>query len=258
MGLDSKPGDFTGLASDYSSNRPGYSDIVLRIVLSSLDLPHEQARAADIGAGTGIWTRMVCSAGLREVNAVEPNKDMLIHGQKDSVNTSIIWSAGTGENTGLPDNSQDLVSMASSFHWVDFDKSTKEFYRILKPSGLFCALWNPRVIRKNPLLQEIEDYITYLKPDLVRKSSGNSGITSGLLDRLEKTGLFSNIFYIEAPHVVHMTKDRYIGAWRSVNDIRSQLGAKLFQQFLEYIEVKIKETDLIEAHYLTRCWCAIK
>lgn len=253
-----KLGDFTGLASNYSKNRPGYSDIVLRTILSNLDTHIDHASAADIGAGTGIWTRMLWSAGLRTITAVEPNRDMLLRGQKDSVNTSIIWSQGTGEKTGLQSESYNLVSMASSFHWVDFDKSTKEFHRILRPSGIFCSLWNPRVVSKNPLLQQIEDYITYLKPDLIRNSSGNSGITSGLLERLVQTDLFANVFYIEAPHVVNMATDRYVGAWRSVNDIRYQMGEELFNVFIEYIETSLKGVDSIEAHYMTRCWCAVK
>ena len=38
----------------------------------------------DIGAGTGIWTRMMYDAGIKNIKAVEPNKDMRKQGQEDN------------------------------------------------------------------------------------------------------------------------------------------------------------------------------
>jgi hypothetical protein len=49
--------------------------------------------------------------------------------------------------------------MASSFHWADFELATKEFSRVLRKGGRFCALWNPRLIEVNPMLVEIEMYL---------------------------------------------------------------------------------------------------
>jgi ubiquinone/menaquinone biosynthesis C-methylase UbiE len=49
----------------------------------------------------------------------------------------------------LADGSVDLVSMASSFHWADFDTACDEFHRILRSGGVFVALWNPRLIEVN-------------------------------------------------------------------------------------------------------------
>ena len=59
----------------------------------------------------------------------------------------------TGEDT-LQENDQfDWVIMASSFHWTDHTKSLPEFSRILKPSGYFTALWNPRDIQRSEFLR---------------------------------------------------------------------------------------------------------
>ena len=51
---------------------------------------------------------------------------------------------------------------------------------------------------------------------------------------------------------------RYIGAWKSVNDIQVQLGKDKFTQFLEYIKNKTKNKEYIETTYLTRSWTARK
>jgi hypothetical protein len=62
--------------------------------------------------------------------------------------------------------------------------------------------------------------------------------------------------YLEGRHVISMTPARYLGAWRSVNDLRVQLGAQAFEAFLDFVERRISGENLIEATYLTRAWSA--
>ena len=50
----------------------------------------------------------------------------------DSNGKIIKWLSGYAEQTNLSNSSCDWVTMASSFHWADFDLATKEFYRILR------------------------------------------------------------------------------------------------------------------------------
>jgi len=53
-----------------------------------------------------------------------------------------------------------------------------------------------------------------------------------------------------------MSPQRYLGLWRSVNDLRVQLGESKFDKFLMFIENRLKGVDTIEATYLTRAWSA--
>jgi hypothetical protein len=53
-----------------------------------------------------------------------------------------------------------------------------------------------------------------------------------------------------------MSPDRYVGAWRSVNDLRVQLGSERFDAFLSFVEERIRGIEAIEATYLTRAWSA--
>ena len=138
-----KSGDFTGLAKDYSQHRPDYCPSVLNALIGLLEKPVTEVDFVDVGAGTGIWTRMVQAMGFRSVTAIEPNDDMRQNGSADSQQTNIRWLAGSAETTGLADDSADWVSMASSFHWVNFDTATKEFHRVLRAGGRFIALWKP-------------------------------------------------------------------------------------------------------------------
>lgn len=249
-------GDFTGLATDYSQNRPDYAPSVLDALLGLLGKSPAEADFVDVGAGTGIWTRMVNARGFRSVAAVEPNEDMRKNGEADSTATDIRWSAGSAESTGLADGSADWLSMASSFHWADFDTATREFHRVLRPGGLFTALWNPRLIEVNPMLVEIEAHLDTLRPNIKRVSSGRSGITETLTEQLWASPCFEAVTYVESRHIIEMTPERYMGAWRSVNDLRVQLGEEKFDAFLTFVEHRIAGQKTIEATYLTRAWSA--
>jgi len=251
-----KHGDFTGLAVDYAKFRAGYAPHVATAILKYVGREPGKIDAADVGAGTGIWTRVLSARGLHSIVAVEPNDDMREQGIRTSHGSSIRWHKGSAEATGLPDSSVDLVSMASSLHWADFEKACHEFHRILRPHGVFCALWNPRLIEANPLLVDIEAQITQLKPEVQRVSSGRSGITEKLTDMLCAKPQFTDVLYLEGRHSQRQTPEQYMGAWRSVNDLQVQLGPELFQRFLDLTERRIVGLPFIETTYLTRAWLA--
>jgi ubiquinone/menaquinone biosynthesis C-methylase UbiE len=256
MSVKLKHGDYTGLAGDYAKFRPGYAPQVATAILGFVGRDAANVDAADIGAGTGIWTRILAARGLRSIVAIEPNDEMRKKGVETSRGTPIEWRKGSAEVTGLPDASADLVSMASSFHWADFDKACDEFHRILRPGGVFVALWNPRLVEASPLLMEIESEITRLKPDFRRAFSGRLGLTERLTDLLCSKEGFDDVLYLEGRQVARQTPEQYLGVWRSVNDVQVQLGPDLFGQFLRYVERKVEDLSLIETTYLTRAWTA--
>lgn len=255
MSTTMQHGDFSQLAENYSKFRPGYAPEVLTKILDKVGQETTQISFADIGAGTGIWTRMVAER-IGSAVAVEPNDQMRTYGEADNNGLDIQWKRGSAEQTGLIDHSFDLVTMASSFHWPDFDQTTREFARILKPGGIFTALWNPRLIEVNPLLVEIEAKLKDFIGDKKRVSSGRSEFCATLEDRLRTCGVFDEVTFVEGQHVEEMSRERYLGVWRSVNDIRVLAGEENFNAFMDFIESRIKNEDKIEATYLTRAWIA--
>lgn len=251
-----KHGDFSNLAEDYAKYRPGYSSSVLKAILALVE--KEQIDFADVGAGTGIWTRIVAAnSKVKSAFAVEPNDEMRKQGSNGNGTLNISWKKGSGEATSLENNSCDLLSMASSFHWVDFEKGMNEFSRVLRPGGRFVALWNPRYIKDNPVLVEIENKILELCPNIKRVSSGSSEFVNKLTDRLTSCEDFEDLIYIEGRHSVNLTKEQYIGAWRSVNDLQYQMGDK-FGDFMKFISDKIANLDYVKSTYLTRAWTVRK
>jgi ubiquinone/menaquinone biosynthesis C-methylase UbiE len=252
-----KHGDFSTLADNYAKFRPKYSDIVRDTILSMTHKPLTDVKFADVGAGTGLWTRMIAEKGCQTL-AIEPNDNMRTNGEKQNGSLDIDWKKGSGEATGIDSDSLDLITMASSFHWTKFDVSTREFARVLKEKGLFVALWNPRLIEVNPLLVQIENKLKELVPNLKRVSSGRADFTKNLYQNLQSSPYFKDVLYLEGRHVEKQTPEHYIGLWESVNDIKVQAGEKIFKEFLSYIKNKIKDLEFIEATYLTRAWAARK
>lgn len=249
-----KLGDFTGLAENYARFRPGYSETVLSAVLGIAGKSARELDVVDVGAGTGIWTRILAARGVKSILAVEPNDDMRSQGEAGNNGLAIGWRKGSAEVTGLADKSADLLCMASSFHWADFDKSTREFHRVLRPAGHFLALWNPRFIHDNPMLVDIENKLGELKPAMQRVSSGSSAFVEKLTTRFNQHPLFLDPVYIEGRHTAQLTQEQYLGVWNSVNDIRAQLGEALFKTFIDYVQSRIAKSPLIDCTYLTRAW----
>ncbi|PIQ27991.1 SAM-dependent methyltransferase [bacterium (Candidatus Blackallbacteria) CG17_big_fil_post_rev_8_21_14_2_50_48_46] len=247
-----KQGDFSELAQAYR-HRTGYSLRVLKSLAAYVGAWREDFQVADIGAGTGKLTENLLELGFR-IHAVEPNQAMRSEGISQVNHSHVIWSEGSAEMTGLPDNYADWILMASSFHWTDYPKTLAEFSRILKPGGYFTALWNPRNLEANELHQRIEAKIYEIAPEIQRVSSGSSRFTEDLDAKLLSTGHFTDLIFMQAPHEVQMTPERYLGAWRSVNDIQAQAGPERFKLILAAIEKEIEHLDEVIVPYQTRAW----
>lgn len=247
-----KHGDFTELAEKYAKYRAGYAPFVCDAICALLP---NSPQVADVGAGTGIWTRMLSAHGCL-VTAVEPNDAMRDAGEKQT--SGVRWVAAPAESTTLQDGIFDMVCMASSFHWTDFAKAVAEFDRITKPGGYFMALWNPRYIEASPLLMEIENTLASMVPELNRVSSGQSKFCDSLAEKLASESAFSEVLYLEGMHTEMQTPERYKGLWESVNDVRVQAGEERFAAFMEYIHQKTAHLPHIKATYRTRAWVARK
>jgi SAM-dependent methyltransferase len=125
---------FTDRAAEYVNYRPTYPAAAIAAICRD----HPQT-IADIGAGTGISSRLLADHG--QVWAVEPNAAMA---QAAIPHPQITPWAGTAEQTGLPAASMDLVTAFQAFHWFKHDEALPELRRILRPTGKLAVIWNNR------------------------------------------------------------------------------------------------------------------
>ncbi|WP_447735384.1 class I SAM-dependent methyltransferase [Rhodanobacter soli] len=146
---------FSDRVDDYVRYRPDYPAALLDW------LQREQGvdsgwRVADIGAGTGISSKLFLDAGYR-VTAVEPNAPMRSAAEHWLQAYAGFDAVGGGADaTGLPDASVDLVTVAQAFHWFDEDAARREFARILRPHGLAAIWWNSRRLGGTRFLEGYE------------------------------------------------------------------------------------------------------
>jgi SAM-dependent methyltransferase len=134
-------GRFSDRADNYAKYRPSYPPQAISCILGALAPTKPQALTiADIGAGTGIFSRLLADRGPR-VLAIEPNEAMRLAA---APNPSVEFREGSAEHTGLKDTSVDLITCAQAFHWFKHAAALPEFRRILKPTGKVSILWNDR------------------------------------------------------------------------------------------------------------------
>ena len=136
---------FSDRVEHYVKYRPSYPEGVIETLRHECGLGKHSV-VADIGSGTGIFTRLLLSSGA-EVMAVEPNEEMRTAAERILADNPDFKSyGGTAEATGLPSDSVDLVTTAQAFHWFIRDETKKELARILRPGGWMALIWNQRQI----------------------------------------------------------------------------------------------------------------
>jgi ubiquinone/menaquinone biosynthesis C-methylase UbiE len=126
---------FSDRALNYAQYRPSYPQAAIDCILEGLASP---LVAADIGAGTGIASRLLAQREVR-VLAIEPNAAMR---QASVPHPLVEYREGTAEKTNLSDASVDLVTCFQAFHWFDRKATLAELQRILKPSGKLAIVYN--------------------------------------------------------------------------------------------------------------------
>lgn len=100
---------FSGRAENYAAARSGYPRELFAWLMASARLA-PGAVAADVGAGTGKFTESLLDCGLA-VHAVDPNAQMLEQAMARLLaHPDFYPHLGSGEATGLPDASVDLVT----------------------------------------------------------------------------------------------------------------------------------------------------
>lgn len=127
---------FGQVARDYDRIRPTYPVEAVRWAIG--DPP---ARVVDLGAGTGILTRVLQQAGFHPV-PVEPDERMRAQLAAATPGTTAL--AGSAEAIPMADGSVDAVLAGQAYHWFDRERAHAEIGRVLRPGGLFAPIWNVR------------------------------------------------------------------------------------------------------------------
>ncbi len=231
---------FSDRAADYAKYRPSYPALAIDSILEGLDNA-SQLVAADIGAGTGISSRLLAERGMH-VLAIEPNAEMR---QAALPHPLVKFHNGTAEHTNLDNASVDLVVCFQSFHWFDPTPTLVEFHRILQPTGRLAVVWNDRDRH-----DEFTQSYTYLMQIASKHHPAESRLVS--VDSLLANPLFPNVCCHTFAYRQELDLDGLIGRAMSVSYIpRSGLAQQ--QLVCDLKELYTRSRDQNGKVYLIYC-----
>lgn len=130
---------FDTLVSAYARSRPGYPAAIFEALRDLAGRPLAGSRVADVGAGTGIFSRQLRDHGAA-VTAVELSEPMLRQLVADSPGVGAVL--GSANALPLRTGSVDFVTFAQAWHWVDPELAVPEVLRVLDTGGALACVWN--------------------------------------------------------------------------------------------------------------------
>jgi Methyltransferase domain. len=131
---------FYSTVEDHLKYKPDYPRKLIDFLYDECGFSWESV-IADMGSGTGTFTRLLLERGSRVV-AIEPDRALREAAERilgDEFPRFFSLEA-TAENTTLSDGSVHHIVCAQSFHFFDAEKCRQEFSRILRPGGLVVLI----------------------------------------------------------------------------------------------------------------------
>lgn len=157
---------FADGADIYAASRPAYPTEALDWLRDRMEIGPD-SRVVEVGAGTGLFTRLLLDTGAAVV-ATDPVPEMLAH------LASTLPGAGTAVATAealpIADDSVDALVCATAFHWFATPQALAEFRRVLKPGGTLGLIWN---VRDNdvPWVRRLSEVTDRYQDDAPRQKS---------------------------------------------------------------------------------------
>jgi SAM-dependent methyltransferase len=236
---------------------------------------------AEIGAGTGLFTRRLSGRGLR-ITALEPVPGMRAQA---AALPDVTWTCDTFERTGLPDGSQQWVVCCQAFQWADLTSAVSELRRVLRPGAWFTTLWYAYDVAREPVLQRsyallreripayryvdrttrarrLASRVLSALPEWPQRAlSRLSALASergGRGSQLQGTGAFGKLVYHEARMSTSVDRQGYLDLWRSRTRLSTLGPGGAFDGFVAAVAADLEQhrVDHVDVPYIFGAWSA--
>jgi ubiquinone/menaquinone biosynthesis C-methylase UbiE len=124
---------FSGVANRYADFRPHYPAALFDYLAT---LVPRTSTVWDCACGNGQAT-VDLAARFERVIGTDASKEQIASAK---ANGRIEYRVAAAEQSGLPDHSVGLVTVAQALHWFNFDRFYAEVQRVLAPGGVI-AVW---------------------------------------------------------------------------------------------------------------------
>jgi ubiquinone/menaquinone biosynthesis C-methylase UbiE len=125
---------FSGVANRYADFRPRYPAALFDYLTT---LVPNGATVWDCACGNGQAAHDL-SSHFSKVIATDASKEQIASAKP---NLKAEFRVATAEDSGLPNHSLELITVAQALHWFNFERFYTEVRRVLKPGGVL-AVWS--------------------------------------------------------------------------------------------------------------------
>lgn len=263
--ISSKNADrFVGFAKIYEDSRPTMPLFPIQLIKRYLGKYPDTV--VDLGCGTGLST-IIWQGNCKKIIGIEPSDDMRDIAAKKCTD-AISFLKGYSHETGLGDNSADVVVCSQSFHWMEPDSTLQEVNRILGSGGIFVTIdcdWPPitdwKIDNAYMLLfdkiHDIENTNPLINERFVRydKAKHLSNIKNSNYFRFARDIVFSNAEKCTAERLINLTMSQ--GSLQDILKIAPNLINKNIENFKILVRQILADNE-IEIYFSYRMRIAVK
>ncbi|PJG51472.1 hypothetical protein CVM73_30780 [Bradyrhizobium forestalis] len=168
--------EFTGEGENYDRSQPGYPSDVAKLISQHIQRARLIASIADVGSGTGIFTRILAKEldGIVPIVGVEPNLDMIRVARKAMPpDLQVSFQDAPAEQLPFPQASLSAIVSATAAHRFDRKKFFGEVVRTVQPGGMVALVHNRHRYWDSEALTEFHRYIEGCIPEYRRGAFTN-------------------------------------------------------------------------------------
>jgi SAM-dependent methyltransferase len=213
------PIDFGRHSGDYATQRPGFPDSFYTR-LERLR-PLTGARVLDLGTGPGTMALPLAERGAH-VTGTDISENQIAAAREQAelrgLSDRCTFEVGSAEQSRFANNSFDVITSGTSWHWFDHAKALDECTRLLAPGGLLVIAHYIYLANHSELARDSEALVVKHNP--AWKLGGFNGLLPWLVDGVitDAMKLCEQFVY---DHDRPMTHESWRGRMRTCNGVGS-------------------------------------